>query len=676
MGTTTQVDGDQSTEQTRVDKRFAAWSAVEHWFSGLEVLFNKTQPRPRLFYASIAVILVLSAGVRLLYWQDGAPDLSLHDRLSQNMALQYRREARRMLEEGRLLFPLNHPETGDARMIIHPPGYSIVMALSFKLFGENDTPLRALQLAADAASAVLVFLIAAELLPFAVALLAGLLMALSPHASYYAIKLSPDSLAVLPILMAVYLVIKASTNKQLRYTAAAGALFGVSCWFRANALLLAPMFVLIAPVLFERGKRIRYSALLLAASVIIISPITIRNWVVYRHFLPVALPSGINLVQGIAELDTERRFGMPLGDRDVLEKDVEWNNQPEYGGNLWTPDGVERDRTRFNRGLDVLRSHPLWYAGAMLRRAQFMVSFNESRRRGWPFDTATVPPVSATPPFGRSILPIDEMGASDRVISPSVLFNGGTSLSERAEVSLVNGGDTLQIIGAGGDFDDQFTSTPISVRRNTNYQINLRAMVRKGLGAVRVIGQDKRIVLASAILPLERAIREMESGKHPVIDDGDLSHIAFASGDTDEVNLVFSNNGATPERSVIEITKVELFERGATPTLWTRVPRIIIRGIERNIYKTERLLPLIVAGLFLLGIARRGRTLLILAVVPAYYLVSHSPFSTEYRYVLAIHCFLFIFGAVSLYGAGLGIAKATRHLRGAHWFPRRVTDPG
>src|SRR5262249_7641979 len=152
---------------------------------------------------------------------------------------------------------------------------------------------------------------------------------------------------------------------------------------------------------------------------------------------------------------------------------------------------------------------------------------------------------------------------------------------------------------------------------------------------VKVIGPDKRIVLATAILPSEKAIREMESGKHPVIDEGELTQIVFASGDTDEVNLVFSNNGSSQEHAVIEITKAELFERGATPTLWTRAPRTIIRGIERNFYKTERLLPLIVVGIFLLAIARRGHTLLILLVVPAYYLVSHSPFSTEYRYVLA-----------------------------------------
>jgi len=666
-------DTDQTPEQKGFAKLFGGFSALITQLSA-EIPLSPGRPPSVLFYGWIVLLLVISAGIRSLFWQDHAPEFSLRDTLSQNMALQYRREARRMLEEGTLLFPRSNPDSGDARMTVHPPGYSMVMAFCFKLFGEDDTPLRVIQLTSDAVSVVLVFLIAAELLPFGVALLAGLLMALSPHASYYAIKLSPDSLAVMPILLAVYLIIRASSNMQFGLLAAAGALLGISCWFRANALLLAPFLAIVAALLFQRGKRIRCAALLLAASVIIISPITIRNWIVYQHFIPVALPSGINLVQGIAELDTERRFGMPLLDPDVLKKDVEWNNRPEYGGNLWSPDGIDRDRTRFKRGLDVIRSHPIWYAGAMLRRALFMVSYNESRSRGWPFDTATVPPVLATPPFGRSILPLNASGESDRKLPPDVLLNGGRSLSDRAEASLVNN-DTLQIIGAGSDFDDQFISGPISVRSNNNYQMNLRAIVKQGLGAAKVVSPDRRNVFASAIVPSEIQIREIESSKQRGNVFGDITPIVFASGDTEEVRLVFSDNGESPERPVVEITNVEIFERGMTPTLWTHIPRVIIRGIERNIYKTVLLLPLIVVGIGIMVIARRWRTILILLSVPLYYVVSHSPFSTEYRYVLAIHCFLFICGAVPLYCAGLVIGRTTRWFGASH-FSRRVSDVG
>src|SRR5712692_1944239 len=190
--------------------------------------------------AICATIFFTALGVRLLYWQDTAVEMSINDTLSRNMAIQYRREARRILEEGTILFPREHIDPGDARMIIHPPGYSIVMAASFKLFGETETPLRWLQVTFDSASSVMVFFIAAELLPFGVALIAASLMALSPHFSYYSLRLSPDSLAVLPVLLAVYLIAKAYRHPRLYKVAAAGAMVGLSCWLRANAMLLAP----------------------------------------------------------------------------------------------------------------------------------------------------------------------------------------------------------------------------------------------------------------------------------------------------------------------------------------------------------------------------------------------------------------------------------------------------
>jgi hypothetical protein len=610
-----------------------------------------------------AAIFLAALGVRLLYWQDNAVEMSLKDMLSRNMALQYRREARRMLDEGTILFPREHVDPGDARMIIHPPGYSIVMAVSFKLFGETESPLRVLQIMCDAAAAVVLFFIALELLPPTVALLAASFMALFPHASYYSLRLSPDSLAVLPVLLAVYMIMRANRRPKFYTIAAAGVMLGLSCWLRANALLLAPFLAIVFAMLFARGTKLRYATVLVAAATVVILPITIRNWVVYHHFIPVALPAGVNLVQGIAEFDKEGKFGMPLSDPDVLKTDVAWNNQPDYGGHMWTPDGIDRDRTRFARGLEVIRSHPLWFAGAMLRRATFMISYNETRRRDWPLNTATVPLISTSPPFGHSISSIP---GSDPTWSatPADLLSGGRVLSPEAEISLAANGETMQIAGAGSEFEDQFVSAPISVSKNTDYLLRLPATIREGRAAAKVIAANERVVLASSIIskqeepPTKKARRAAELGEI------DPAAISFASGAAAEVRLVLSNNGATSERPVVEVGKLELFELGPTPTLWTRYPRVIIRSIERNIFKTESLLPLIIAGMALLALAHRGRALLTLLAVPVYYIGTHAPFSTEYRYILAIHCFLFVIGAVTLYCAGRLTGLVVSRLRG------------
>jgi hypothetical protein len=64
------------------------------------------------------------------------------------------------------------------------------------------------------------------------------------------------------------------------------------------------------------------------------------------------------------------------------------------------------------------------------------------------------------------------------------------------------------------------------------------------------------------------------------------------------------------------------------------------------------MLPLAIFGLILLIRARRPSAIILLLTVPAYFMCVQSALHTEYRYVLAIHYFLFILVAVALYQAG------------------------
>jgi len=82
--------------------------------------------------------------------------------------------------------------------------------------------------------------------------------------------------------------------------------------------------------------------------------------------------------------------------------------------------------------------------------------------------------------------------------------------------------------------------------------------------------------------------------------------------------------------------------------------------LQENIFKTDRMQLLIVMGIFLLALARRSRTLMILLATPAYYLLVQSVFHTEYRYTLAIHPFLFVMAAVALYCVAVAVGQGAR----------------
>jgi hypothetical protein len=633
-----------------------------------------------------AVIFLSALGVRLLHQQAGQAELFRKGTMMRGLIKPYWRQAERIIEEGTILFPRDLADPGDARLLLHPPGYSIFLAgvsRRFRNLKDLLKPVQVIQVFCDALSALLVFFIAAELLPLGVAIIAAMLVAISPHLAYYSLWLSPDSLAVLPILIAAYLVIRAIRRPRLITIVAAGMMVGLSCWLRSNGLLLAPFLGVLMPPLFEPVKRWRYALTMAAAMMITISPITIRNWVVYHHFVPLTLASGINLIQGIAEYDRDGRFGMPLGDGDAKQKDIEWNNRPDYAEGLWKPDGIERDRVRLAHGLAVVRSNPGWFAGAMLRRAAFILSYNDSRSHLWPFNTAVVPPLSAEPAFGH--WPLTTQGLQPAWSnSPAEALAEGSVPSPETEVSLAADGRALKVAGDQSDYGDQFVSAPIVVEKNTDYVLLLPLTVTQGHAAVKITRADRRIALATAIpqMEMEERTAKKRSATRVPANDGfgstsdraySLIEMPFASDGEAEVRLVLSNNGPAGVRVTTEVGKGELFALGPTPWLWTRYPRALVRVFQKNLFTTVRMFPFIVIGILLMALAKRGRALLILLAVPAYFVCSHAAFSTEYRYILAIHYFLFVMAAVALYCGGAALSHGARLM--SRWIFARSSLP-
>ena len=119
-------------------------------------------------------------------------------------------------------------------------------------------------------------------------------------------------------------------------------------------------------------------------------------------------------------------------------------------------------------------------------------------------------------------------------------------------------------------------------------------------------------------------------------------------------------------RPVVEVGRVELFELGAASHTWTRVPRFIVSAIQK-LFITAIILPLVIIGVVLLARARRWPSLALLLVVPVYYFCVQSAVHTEYRYVLAIHYFLFVLAAVTLHRAGAALATRLAGLKEKLW---------
>jgi 4-amino-4-deoxy-L-arabinose transferase-like glycosyltransferase len=333
---------------------------------------------------AVALIFFTALGVRLLNWQTHHNEALT---VQTSVALNYKQQARLLQANDVASLYDASSSTNNPDLLGHPPGYPILLSALYRVAGEHDTVTQFVQIILDSLSVVIIILIAFEFFPAAIGFIAGLLAAFAPQFSWNSLTLLPDSLATLPILLAMLIITKASrrpndyARSSLLSLLIAGALIGVSVWLRANALLLAPVLAFVLLFINKRDARLRPALVLVCGVLLIIGPLTIRNAIVFGKFIPVSLGAGQTLVEGIADYNTDGSLGLPQTDVELIRSEAETSKRPDYANSLFTPDGIERDRARLARGFAVIRSHPFWFAGVMIRRAASMLRLERTPLR-------------------------------------------------------------------------------------------------------------------------------------------------------------------------------------------------------------------------------------------------------------------------------------------------------
>jgi Dolichyl-phosphate-mannose-protein mannosyltransferase len=535
------------------------------------------------------VIFLVAVGVRFLTWQDNRYEIW---RVQTSVVEGYRDSARQLLAGDFKTF------VSDINHMGHPPGYPILLAGVFKVAGESKTAIHAVQILCDAAAVVVLFLIALKLVTPAAAIIAAVFAAISPQFAYFSVLLLPDSLGVLPILLAVYFMIRAREQKKFIHFVIAGALIGVSCWLRANALLLAPFLAALSFLFVERGKRLRASAAILAGAIVVIAPITIKNAIVFHRFIPISLGAGQTLLEGIADYDNEERFNIPRTDLGIMRQEAEWYGKPEYGHLLFGPEGVERERMRIRRGLGVIASHPFWFASVVARRAVASTRLEP------------VPVLERESPVSHDYV---------HTYPAPVWFSD--------EWAHIRGDETK--------YGNQKAWEPIDVRPNTDYVLHVAVKLEEGRVLLKIMDASESNVLASRVVdPMEG----VPGNQGPIRSFA----IPFVSAGDSQVRLVIANHAAP--HSVIYVGPGTWVELGPSSHQWLRYVRIPI-GFVQRIFKTAWMLPLVVIGLVFLLWEREWTKLAMILMVPGYYLIVQSALHTERRYVYVLHFFFLILAA-------------------------------
>ncbi len=539
------------------------------------------------------LIFLAALTVRLFTWQDNSRDAW---KVQTSVVEGYRDSARQLASGDVKTF------VSDINHFGHPPGYSILLATIFTTVGEWTAPIRVVQITSDLIAVILLFLIALEILPFAAAVITGLLAAISPQFAYFSILLLPDSLVVAPILLAIYFVIRAHRQPHIAKYVIAGACIGVSCWFRSNALFL-PVFVgALVLLTTETAKRWRYGAAVVIGAILVIAPIIIKNATIYQSFVPLSLGAGQTLLEGIADYDYEGRFNIPSTDLGIMRQEAERHGKPEYAQLLFGPDGIDRDRARLALGLAVIRSHPHWFAGVMVRRGVNSIRLEPV-------------PVLAT-----------EAGVTQE----------STTTPHRIWTTKADWG---RIQGDQSKYGNIKSTEVIDVITGADYLFQVPVKLEQGRVQLKVTDAAGETVLASQSIDLDESHTASNQPTHKLA-------VPFVTANHANVRLVIANFAATD--SVAEVGAIELFELGPSSQTWQRYLRIPLGWLQR-VFQTAWMLPLMIVGLMLMIRNREWKSLLIVLTVPAYYLIVQSTLHTERRYVYVIHFFMLLLAAKTLH---------------------------
>jgi hypothetical protein len=417
--------------------------------------------------------------------------------------------------------------------------------------------------------------------------------------------------------------------------------------------MLAPFLAILLLATMERGRRLRYAAALVGACLLVIAPITIRNLVVFHRFIPLSLGVGQMLNVGISDYDKERRFGLPATDIETVTSEAQAYNRSDYAGSLFGGNGIEREQQRTARALAVVRSHPFWFSGVVLRRAASMLRLERVQR------IETAPGVT-------SRFAVAENGQPVWARAPADLVGPSLAAQTQTKASLSIDGQALVLESDTPNLNYQLVSSPIAVEKDTDYLLRLPILVEQGNAVIEVTSADgtQRYGSSPVLSSLERI--------KPSDQSLDVHQIAFVSRDADRISLRLENAGTRSGNTIVRLGRLELFRLGPASFLWTRYIRIIIHNAQR-FFLTAWILPLAFTGVVLLLLAGRRDAVLILLAVPAYYLCFQSVLHTEYRYVLSAQPFLYLMAAVSLYFIGSVLWQAAEKLRTIHQATRNAT---
>ena len=196
----------------------------------------------------------------------------------------FERQAQAIMDHQSSAFWIDDPSRTESA--VYPPGFPLWIATIYKISGHRSAAVvQMVQWVLDSLSVVLIVGIGATAYNYRAGLIAGLLAALSPLLALYGAVPLADAPTSWLILGAIWLLLIAAKREKLLPALLAGLLIGLSCWLRANAILL-PAFLIAALMLCKINWQTRFglSGAVSLGVLMLITPLLVRNAIAFHEY--------------------------------------------------------------------------------------------------------------------------------------------------------------------------------------------------------------------------------------------------------------------------------------------------------------------------------------------------------------------------------------------------------
>ncbi len=290
-------------------------------------------------------------------------------------------------------FPTAHEE----------PGYPFFMAFASKVFGEYGRQvILFLQVVALHLTSVIIYHIARKVFNYSTGILAGLILLVVPGVKNLAVEsFGPPIFAGLMISISTYLIIRCSEDMSLRRGILLGFILGFSSLLYAPIMLFIPLSIFFLLYYLHPYRPVIGKTVLatLFTAVIVVSPWTVRNYLVFGHFIPLKTGLGIIAYESNPILAStfssesyacSDEFG-PLWKAQNAREAVFFSGQLHYTLSdrsrkcieRVAPIGfkqfneAERDKIYLKKTFDFILSQPLTFADLAFNRILLFFAFNK-----------------------------------------------------------------------------------------------------------------------------------------------------------------------------------------------------------------------------------------------------------------------------------------------------------